>query len=445
MAGADGIPKFALWNREDQFQPLQTQGVIFNEADLNVVGGVPTSSFAAAAITPAELMADWVITSATPLALTAPSNTALNDRLSQTSHYVIGNSFTVTFTNTDLVASHTVAFPAFYNVSPNPITIPPNSKGTITIQLTGLPCIFTVTSFNITSANGVVTTVGAPLLPGATEGDLLEWDGTSWVPSSTINNSISALLNSIIPFPPPSGFPFQKLGVLSGLNVNFFNNLSPPSGITRPYVGASDSILAVSVPVPNAMNQSGIVAISEQGGGLGPNNVLANNASSNFTSTYNTARGVLSAIGTPNFLWHYVGNSNLTTAVPPIPVNPSGMDIGQQFFGTGFTVVSDGRTKKNVEKVKLDSRELRDFVLSKFNYLHESDECRKNLGFIAQDVQKFCPAAYGAPRDEKSLSNVTIMPLLAALAGYAQDLEGRVTSLESQLAKSAPVLKSVAV
>jgi hypothetical protein len=102
MAGANGIPKFALWNREDQFQPLQSEGIIYHEVNLNLTGpapGVPTSSFPLAQITPLQFLADWVITAATPGAvpgtLLAPVNTDLNRQLEQDAHYIIGQEFTV--------------------------------------------------------------------------------------------------------------------------------------------------------------------------------------------------------------------------------------------------------------------------------------------------------------------------------------------------------------
>ena len=107
MAGANGILKKAIWNREDQFQALQFIGPFYNQVQLNLTGNNPpviNTNFPLAAITPAQFLADWVITAATPLALTAPLNTALNAQFQQNTAYIAGNQVTMSIINTTGVA-----------------------------------------------------------------------------------------------------------------------------------------------------------------------------------------------------------------------------------------------------------------------------------------------------------------------------------------------------
>jgi len=424
MSGANGIGKKALWNRENQFQPLQSYGAIFSEANLNLgLNGIPTTTFPVTPVTADQLMSDWVITSLTPLALTAPVNTSLNTLLEKTSKYQVGNSFTVTITNFD-GAQHTMFFPGGgYQINPNPLVIPPLSKGTITIELIGIPCHFQVVDVNwgvINNTNVIPALPPAPgpVLPlGNNAGDLLEWDGAAWNPTDpTLNNTTPALLNQISPFPTPTATPFQKLQVLSGLGVN-----GTPAAPVRPFSGvAADQLVNVSVPLFNSTSQAGVAATSLPDYDA-QNAALIGDAM--YLSDYSGTTSNLAALGSPNSLWHFLGLTNTL---------PFGLDIGGQMFATSFTVMSDRRLKKNIHPVSLDSRLLRKLFPSRFQMLGQADTAVPTLGLIADEVEQVIPEAVQTMGNEARTKNLGTIPLVTALLAFTKDLEARVTELEKK-------------
>lgn len=436
MAGANGIQKYALWNREDQFENLKTYGVIYNEPDLNLVGvnpPVPTNSFAAALMTPAELLADWVITAATAPALTAPSNLAVNTLFEQLTKYEVGSSITMTIVNND-AASHTVFFPAGYTVTPNPLTIPANSVGHITLMLTNSnTCQFQVTDFYFGTSGG---STGLILPPGVVIGDLLEWSGTAWGPSSAVN--APGQLNFVQPFPNPA-VSFMKFWDFSGMNINFFlGGGGVRTGVIRGFQAANDDILGVSVPDYTATNEAGIRALN---GTVSLNPVTAFLYDSSFTSEYQSVNtAAFPAAGTMCSVWHFLG---LVDNALPTVNSPVGLCVDGQFFGLAFNVTSDRRLKKNIKAVKLDSKKLREYQISQYHMKTQSDDSPLRLGLIADDIEKVLPDAYGKPKDENTAAGIQVMPLLTAVLGYAQDLESRVSDLENQLREMSLQLKSL--
>lgn len=435
MSGANGMQNLAVWNREHQFQSLQSYGTVFSQSNMNLspTTGFPQATFTATPVTAAQLLADWVLTASSPLALTAPSNTSLNVLFEQLTKYQVGNAFTVTVTNFDVV-SHTLTFGAGYQVSPNPLVIPALSRGTITIELQGIPCQFLVRDIHwsiINNTNVIPALPPAFVLPaGVLPGDLLEWSGTAWNPSSTYPGILpAALLNQISPFPTPTAPPFQKLSIYSGLNIN----QTLPGSFVRPFNGADlDSITFTLSPTFNFTRQAVYSADN-------PSNYDAQNAaiagSTNYLSNYSGLVSNFTPLTTANLLWHYLGLTNGTAY---------GMDVGAQFFGTAFNVVSDRRQKKNLEPRSFDSRDLRLLLPTSYHLRDCADDQPKTLGLIADEVGVVVPEAVTQSPGE-AMANLNIVPLVTALVGYCKDLEERLTALElrnsnsdSQLTKPEP-------
>lgn len=437
MAGANGILKKAIWNREDQFQNLQYTGVLYNQVDLNLTGTNPpiiNPTFALAAMTAAEFITDWVFTANGTNAYTAPLNTDLNTLFAKNTVYVAGNQITMSIVNTDPLNPKTITFPAGYTVTPNPLIVPPNSNGHITLMYdpstVGASCLFTVTDFYFGRNGG---TTGPTLPPGLLAGDMLEWNGTAWVPSSSVQTGnppgiIPSLINYIAPFPSPSANPFQKLWVFSGMNINYFDNAGVRNGLIRLLVGAGDDIVGVATPPFTANNQATVRAETQA---ATPITASGFTLDSHFTSTFGVTNGV-PIVGTPTDVWHFLG----INPGPAVIASPVGIDAAGQAFASSFNVVSDAKLKKNVKQTKMDSRALRDYKVSLYHMLGQADDAPLNLGLIADDVAQLLPAAFGKPKDEKSAAHLSLVPLLAALLGYAQDLEARLSALEPLLAKN---------
>lgn len=433
MAGANGINKYALVNREGQFQSLQSYGTIFHEENLNLdpITGFPRPTFTVAAMGAQQFIQDWVITAATPIALTAPVNTALNALFDQSTKPESGNSFTVQITNSDSV-DHTVTFGAGYQVNPSTLTIPALSQGYITIQVTNAAlCQFKVIDFQFGLNNNTIITPGLGNLipPGVVNGDLLEWSGLSWLPSSSLT-AVPGILNQ------RSSTNNSTTKLFNGAPL-IINTLSPntPGVINYPFQGANDSIVDVHVPTINSTGQSGILADNFNTYPSATNVLL--NQSSNFTSNYLAVAG-FAVCPAPNALWHYLATTGGGPGGgPPPPNGVYGLDVGGQYFGVAYNVASDSKIKKNIEPVKLDSKSLRDFQVSRYHLNQQDDKSDKHLGLIAENVKKILPSAV-SDSTEQLVSHVGLLPLLSAVIGYAQDLEARLTQLESKLIPSLP-------
>lgn len=431
MAGANGINKYALVNREGQFQSLQSYGTIFHEENLNLdpITGFPRPTFTVAAMGAQQFIQDWVITAATPLALTAPVNTALNAVFDQSTKPESGNSFTVQITNSDL-ADHTVAFGFGYQSNPSTLTIPAQSQGFITIQVVNAAlCQFKVIDYQFGLANNTLVTATTSIPPGVTPGDLLEWNGVGWQPTSLLV-PVPGLLNQ------RSSTNNAVLKLFNG-SAMVINDLFPdtPGVINYPFQGANDMIVDVHVPVFNSTGQSGILANNFNTYPTATS--VALNQSSNFTSNYLAAAG-FAVCPAPNALWHYLATTGGGPGGgPPPPNGVYGLDVGGQYFGVAYNVASDSKIKKNIEPVKLDSKSLRDFQVSRYHLNQQDDKSDKHLGLIAENVKKILPSAV-SDSTEQLVSHVGLLPLLSAVIGYAQDLESRLTQLESKLIPSLP-------
>src|SRR6185437_8629092 len=121
-----------------------------------------------------------------------------------------------------------------------------------------------------------------------------------------------------------------------------------------------------------------------------------------------------------------------------------GLDAGGQAWATAFNVVISGKDfKKNIEEAKMDSRKLRDLVPSLFHFTHEDDKSDKNLGFIAENLQKVIPASTSVQKCS-GIPSLNLVPIMSATLAYAKDLEARVSSLEDIIKSLVkPELKSV--
>lgn len=422
MSGANGIGKKAVWNRENQFATLQSAGIRWSEANMNLgTNGIPRATITSTPLTAAQLLADWVLDVSSPNVLAAPNHNLLNTLFEQQSHYFVGNSFTVEVTNFDGVQK-TLAFGTGYQVNPNPLVIPPLSKGYVTIELIGIPCQFQVTAINWGVINNTNVVPALPpalsLPPGNNPGDLLEWNGVTWLPTDpTLNNLTPALLNRISPFPTPSLAPFQRISLESAITVNG----TTPGGIFRPMNGQIlDSVVSVAVDTYNFAGQAGVQVITDANYDAQDINLSFD---ANFFSDFRGTTSNLAPLGSPNHLWHFLGLTNFM---------PFGMDIGGQMFATSFTVMSDRRLKKNISPVSLDSKTLRKLNPVRFQMKEQADDSPSTLGFLAQEVEELIPEAVSTMGNEAKTKNLCTIPLLTALLAYTKDLEKRVSELEKK-------------
>jgi len=67
----------------------------------------------------------------------------------------------------------------------------------------------------------------------------------------------------------------------------------------------------------------------------------------------------------------------------------------------------------------------------------QDDKSDKHLGLIAENVKKILPTSVSDSTDSMP-SHIGLAPLITAILGYAQDLESRLTQLESKLIQSLP-------
>lgn len=138
MSGSNGIPRFSLWNREEEFvapHPLKTRGATF----FTVQGASVAST---ATLTPDQVSQDLVITGAGGGTITWPSsasvlaNTSPNS-LQQNYGVATNAGWSVTLTNAT-AAAETLSFPANFVVGGNfSLTLPMTSSRTVNFLIQG--------------------------------------------------------------------------------------------------------------------------------------------------------------------------------------------------------------------------------------------------------------------------------------------------------------------
>lgn len=134
MSGGNNIPRFAKWNRENEFAPLRYRGVIFHSPD-------EVQVTASATLTPDQVMSN--IFSFTSGTLTWPSTTDVLTNLSPNgllSQYNNNNATSWMTTVLNVSGGNiTLSFPGSWSVSPTfSLTVLPNEVRQIHYRIGGL-------------------------------------------------------------------------------------------------------------------------------------------------------------------------------------------------------------------------------------------------------------------------------------------------------------------
>jgi len=187
MAGTNGKPKFLPCNREEEVTNLKVRGTFYQN--------LSTPFLTAAAITASQWSSGALSFNAlTPNALTGPTVDALFQSMSQNAPAVVGETGTITMSNSDPVNPKVITLPAGW--TPSTFTIPPNTTAQVLYQLTGTnPVTFAIVGIDsLGAANPATNTT----IPAATFGadfalvpaqpfDVIVRNAanTQWVPSVT--------------------------------------------------------------------------------------------------------------------------------------------------------------------------------------------------------------------------------------------------------------------
>lgn len=196
MAGANGVAKFAVWDRENHLNTLMYNGPIFHARDIYAPVGMGI------VLTGTQMLQDLLFTAATVSPITGPTIADLFNAIRNANGQTIdGYQFSIIIQNTDPVNDKTINFPAGW--SPASLTIPANSYGTYTWQLDNIGTSPTVTlvstvlgsppgSSGVTSFNGRTGAVVS--VAGDYDTDLV--DNVSTVPGVTTSDALDLLFNN---------------------------------------------------------------------------------------------------------------------------------------------------------------------------------------------------------------------------------------------------------
>lgn len=411
MAGANGILKLAVTNREGQFQDFQARGISFSQRTPVTVVASPMigSVFLNDLLFPLGGIASPV---------TGPTAQDVYTQLSLRSVPTLLNRFEHVLENAtaaDMVVNMGAGF------TPASFTIPANSTAEAEWELYQLsPPLYRLYRFNITNTTGA-----GPLTlpPGILVGDALIWSGVAWVPSSPAFLT-NVLISQIRPVNPTT-----RLLINGGLVVNANN--------TRNLVGDSDFIQstnAAQFTTTNQYLQLGVVATT--GSPVDP--AIAGSAS--YASNHQLAAPIQPSPNSPTLdganvetLYHFLGMSGGgQPGQLRFAVTTSG-----QIFGGSINILSGVEVKKNIEEYKIDSHLMKDLRCVNFHYKTQTDDCEKCIGLIAEEVGKVIKGSLvvtnSPDKGNKSKFEGNYLNLNALLGfnmGVVKDLEERVTHLE---------------
>lgn len=270
MAGANGVRKFQLVDREDYVPVLR-----FTEIEGKIYAPF---TITASPITGTQFAHDLLFTIATPNALVGPNTpellVALRDEGINT---INGSQFTIVIENTDPVNPKTITFPAPSGTNgtyiPNPLVIPPNSYGKYTFELGGMngpPSGHTITLKSVLLSNGggggpagVTSFEGRTGVVVSAAGDYnsTEITNLSTVPGATVTAALNNLLieppgvlNDIMVFNGTdwvgsTAYPTGRVTNFKTQNITDTNLAVPGSGAPIVSIGRWQFLQQVSVPL----------------------------------------------------------------------------------------------------------------------------------------------------------------------------------------------------
>jgi hypothetical protein len=301
-----------------------------------------------------------------------------------------------------------------------------------------------MSSFTTTVSNGVVVTT-VPIGPGAIVGDLLEWNGTAWVPTSTFN--VSKATAGILTFIRPTNPLTQYVDIQTGLIIN-----SPPSVAFVPGFN-SQSVVRSDAPEFVGPHQSNIRALNQAG--MNPAAVgfeFSSNFRSEFSAVgpiqdYNPPEGAAATVdpdnpnvpfamtNSPEQLFHFIG----VTGILGSSVLRWGATVSGLTYANSYNILSGKDAKKDIEEKEIDSHVLRDLKTVQFRYKEEHPNAPKSFGFIAEEVDKVFPGTMAGDLQAKQDASKPAMGhylnlnhLIGYLAGALKHLEERVSFLERE-------------
>lgn len=220
MAGSNNIPKYALWNKEDEFLEFKHRGIEWSQ-----VGGpvILTNT-----LTVAQMKQPFSFGVGTPTAITGPTSADLLQNLFGQGYLsTVGSTAQTVIQNTSNVPI-TVTFPGL-----GAVVIPANSYYTLGLVVTApgvLGFYSPIVPAPLTSPAGVALAQNTPVAVNGvivptyftTENDIFVWNGSQWVGSSTINPPLLPTVNDFkihnhLAISNPAGTNLQTNGrVISG-------------------------------------------------------------------------------------------------------------------------------------------------------------------------------------------------------------------------------------
>ena len=110
------------------------------------------------------------------------------------------------------------------------------------------------------------------------------------------------------------------------------------------------------------------------------------------------------------------------------------MNVASVDGNGNWSPLSDVNSKKDFEPSNIGLNEILQLKPTLYRFKSESDDAKKSLGFIAQDVKHVIPEAYTQHTDFIGLNyNVFIPVIVKAMQEMKQDYDKKIADLESRL------------
>lgn len=460
MAGANGIAKFLRVNREDEAVDFKQVGISFMDPQaVSIVGNT---------ITATQMFQNLLFTALTSNNLTGPTAADIYNILSLRAKGNTGEQWTIQITNTDSV-SKTITWPTgFVDATGTPMSIslviPANTTQDVTFKL------FASNFPNVTPGAPLFQIVSPPLTPTGTYipfpagvinlGDVLIWDGTAWVQTS----SVSGL--AAVPFAPfinkataqpatlndflvwngtdwvsttqnPNGnvtnlfvdnitprAPFVQLTVNQG--QNFINN-------TNAYVPTYTNAVwnFNQVPhIPNGTIQNPVAVMQIEHDGIVPVGAFDDDTTTLLMTNLWDVSAPIDELHTNHIICRTGGATAGVYAAFPTQVFKV-TDAGT-VFALAFSMWSDIRIKKDISAVdSVTFEDLDKIRCAKYRYVNQKDTDPLRVGVIAQDIEQILPEAVIHQKGETDLLTVDLTSLISLGFAFSKTLKAKILEQEN--------------